>query len=647
MGSLIDVTTAAATRDGDSDDELRAALAEANIPTLLLVVHRLTGDDAWLRPPYVPTPAVGLDDHDSGGLPEDAQGAVRAAAFDAIRAYRDGRLEPAPAPQPGRVAELLAFALAEEVPTDYGPLLAEELGTMSRDVAPPTAGDPRTLDVIVVGAGMAGLNIAVHLDRVGIPYTLLEKNDEVGGTWLENDYPGCGVDTPSHLYSYSFARRHDWQRYFARRDQLEEYFKDVADRYGVRSRIRFGTEVLRAAWDEAASVWHVDVRYADGAEGTLTSRVLVTGVGHFNRPKIPAIPGLDAFPGPCMHTARWDSTVEVAGKRVGVVGTGASAMQLVPALAGTAAQVTVFARGRQWVIPHPNQGREVSWAVQYLLEQVPFYADWYRLRHFWRFGDRLHPALRVDPDWPHQDRSVSEINDRHRRYLTKYIETELEGHPELIAASVPEYPPYARRPLIDHGWFRALRRDDVHLVPSAVREVRGHTVITEDGHEVEVDVLALATGFKTLELLGPMEIVGRSGRTLRETWGDEDARAYLGITVPDFPNLFVLYGPNTTTGHGGSAFLTTEMQVRYVTKLLVAMVERGLADVEVLPEVHERFDDEVTAALDGLVYTHPKVHGYYRNKDGRIIGSSPWEYLEYWERTLEPVLDEYRVRPRS
>ncbi|MBA2346985.1 MAG: monooxygenase, partial [Solirubrobacterales bacterium] len=187
----------------------------------------------------------------------------------------------------------------------------------------------------------------------------------------------------------------------------------------------------------------------------------------------------------------------------------------------------------------------------------------------------------------------------------------------------------------------------VSLVQDAVTEVRGNTVITREGHEVEVDVLALATGFETLQILGPMEIVGRSRRTLRDTWGEEDARAYLGITVPDFPNLFVLYGPNTTTGHGGSAFLTTEMQARYVTRLLVEMVDTGIASVDVRPEVHEAFDQEVTEALNGLVYTHPKVHGYYRNKNGRIIGSNPWEYIEYWRRTLTPDLSEYETRPAA
>jgi 4-hydroxyacetophenone monooxygenase len=321
-------------------------------------------------------------------------------------------------------------------------------------------------------------------------------------------------------------------------------------------------------------------------------------------------------------------------------------MQIVPAMAGDAERVLVFQRGRHWVVPHPNMRRPVSPATQYLLEHVPFYAEWYRLRQFWRFGDRLHPALRVDPDFAAPERAVSETNDRHRRYLVRYIETELEGRPDLIEASIPDYPVYARRPLIDHGWYRTIRRDDVELIQGGVTAVRGSTVVTGDGREFDVDVLVFATGFKTLEMLGPLEVVGRSGRTLRQAWG-EDARAYLGLTVPDFPNLFVLFGPNTNTGHGGSAFLTTEMQVRYVMKMLVAMTERGLASVECRQDVYDDYDAELTAALGKLVYTHPKVHGYYRNSKGRIIGSNPWEYVDYWRRTLTPDLDDFEVSPRE
>jgi len=625
------------------DDELRAALQEANIPTLLLVLAQLTGNDRWLGDPFRPTPTRGLGDHDSAGLPDEVQAEVRDSAYEIVTAWREGRLAPQPLPEPERVAEMLSVALAEDVAPEYGPLLAEEMGIASRDVEFPAKRGGDELSVLVIGAGMSGICIAIKLQQAGIAYTVLEKNPEVGGTWLENIYPGCGVDTPSHLYSFSFARRSDWDGYFAKRGQVHDYFRALVDDHGLRQRIAFGTEVLSARWDDEDACWSVRVRYQDGTEHTLTSRVLISAVGHFNRPSIPPIKGLDTFPGPCMHTAQWDESLDMTGKRVAVVGTGASAMQLVPTLAGTAEKVIVFQRSRQWCVPHPNCGRPVTPAVQYLLANVPFYAAWYRLRHFWRFGDRLHAALQVDPEWPEQHRSINRTNDSHRRFLTGYIESELEGRPDLIELSVPDYPAYGKRPLIDHGWYRTIRRDDVEVIEGSVSEVQGNRILTADGREREVDVLALATGFKTLQLLEPIEIVGRSGRSLRETWGDDDARAYLGISVPDFPNFFILFGPNTSAGHGGSAFLTTEFQVRYVMDLLAQMVRDDIRSVDCRVDVHDAYNAELDDALSRTVWAHPDVTNYYRNASGRIVGTCPWTYIDYWRRTLAADLAGYVV----
>ena len=626
-------------------EDLREALEEAHLPTLLLVLHQLTGEVRWLTDRYAPTRARGMEDHDSAGLPDALQQEIRDAAYTAIASSLGGANGALRLPSPEELPGLLGFALHDEIPVAYAELLAEEFGILPRAVTP--GGDPRAagVDVLVIGAGMAGINIAIELQRAGVPFTVIEKNDAVGGTWLENHYPGCGVDTPSHLYSFSFAQRPDWEKYYAARGQLAQYFDDLAHEYQLFDRITFGSTVVRAEWGEDEARWAVLVRDSNGVEEMLHPRVLVSAVGHFNAPKIPPIAGLETFPGPAMHTARWDHGVETAGKRVAVIGTGASAMQLVPALAGSAATVTVFQGSRQWVIPSPNHGREISPAVRYLLANVPFYRQWYRLWNFWRFGDRVHPALLVDPAYPEAGKglAVSEVNARHRRALERYAFEELGADEELFATCIPDYPPYARRPLFDHGWYRAVSRDDVELVEGRVVEVHGSTLLTADGRAFEADVIALATGFQTLDLLGSVTLAGRSGRTLREQWGEEEARAYLGITVADFPNFFILFGPNTNTGHGGSAFLTTEMQVRYTMKMIAAMIDRQLTSVEVRREVYDAYAAEVDAALARTVYSHSKAHGYYRNKHGRIIGSSPWKYLEYWQRTSDPKLTEYIV----
>lgn len=618
---------------------LRAALEDANIPTLLVVLAHLTADDGWLREPYRPRRGRPLDDNDSAGLSEELQREIRDAAFDAVLAYRGGELTPAELTSE-QVAEMLEVALADEVPREYGPLLAEELGLVSRDVeVPEPSSDFR---VVVIGAGMSGLCAAIKLRAAGIEYTVIEKDSEVGGTWWENAYPGCGVDTPSHLYSFAFAPNTEWSRYFAKRDEVYGYLSRLADEYRVRDDIQFETEVERAEYDELTAKWHIHVS-GPGGDRTLVANVLISAVGMVNRPSVPPIPGLDTFGGPMMHTAEWQKDVSLAGKRVAVVGTGASAMQVVPSIVDEAERVLIFQRSKQWALPHPNYQREVTESVRYLMEVVPFYAGWYRLRAFWNFSDRLHPSLQIDPDWPHSDRSINVVNERHRVFLTDYIKQQLGDRTDLIEDCVPEYPPYGKRPLIDNGWFKTVCRDDVDLITEAVAEVRETSIVTTSGAEYPADVIVLATGFKTLQFLWPMEIIGKSGRTLREQWGSDDARAYLGVTVPDFPNFFILNGPNTNAGHGGSAVIATEFQVRYVMQALGHLIEHELAALEVSEDVFWGYNKELDDALSRCIWVHPGMTTYYRNDAGRVVISSPWKYIDYWQRTVEFRSDDYEA----
>ncbi len=506
---------------------------------------------------------------------------------------------------------------------------------------------PDGFRVIIVGAGMSGICMAVKLEQSGIDYVVLEKDADLGGTWLENVYPGCGVDTPSHFYSFSFAPNAEWSRYFPKRDEVFAYFSKVADDHGVRERIRFRTEVTGADYDEGTATWRVRGRGADGEEFVLDAPVLVTAVGQVNRPFVPPIDGLDTFAGPVMHTARWRPEVDVAGKRVAVIGTGASAMQLVPAIADEAERVLVFQRTKQWAIPHPNYHREIPDGVRYLMERVPLYARWYRLRTFWNFGDRLHEPLQIDPEWPYPDRSINAANDKHRVFLTEHIKRELGERTDLLERCLPDYPPYVKRPLLDNGWFRAVARPDVDLITEPIAEVTTDGVVTASGATHQADVIALATGFKILQFLAPMEIRGTSGRTLREQWGDDDARAYLGIAVPGFPNFFVLNGPNTFAGHGGSAIIATELEARYVLLGLRRLIEADLASLEVREDVFWDYNKELDEALSRMIWSHGKTSTYFRNDAGRIVVNSPWKYIDYWARTRRFEPGEYEEVPKE
>ncbi|MBC3192979.1 NAD(P)/FAD-dependent oxidoreductase [Pseudonocardia sp. C8] len=642
------------------DGELRAALEDANIPTLLLVLAHLTGDRSWLDGPYRPSRTVATNDNDSAGLPEERRREVRERAFDVLTAVRDGALEPGAPPGQDEIVDWLSLSLGETVPPEYGPALAEEGGFVDRSASWPGDEPParrEDLHVVVIGAGEGGVCAAAALKALGIPFTVIERHDRVGGVWLENSYPGAGVDTPSHLYSYSWAQQYGWSRYFAKQPEILEYLRRCARDRGLLEHIRFRTEVTAAVWDDEARNWRVTVRPAAEGDGPaddphageeIRADVVISAVGQLNRPARPDIPGLADFPGPVFHSARWDHEVDLTGKRVAVLGTGASAMQIVPAIAGTPAHTTIFQRSAQWAVPNDNYLRELSPATQLLMDQVPWYAAWYRLRLLWMYQDKLHPTLQIDPDWPHPDRAVNRTNDKHRAFLVKHLMSEIVGHEdELLDKVLPTYPPYGKRILIDNRWFETLRRDDVSLETAGVQEIEGNTLVLADGSRHEADVLVLATGFQSRRMLYPMDVRGRSGRSLREIWGDDDAYAHLGISVPDFPNFFLLYGPNTNLGHGGSVIFHTECQVGYITRLLVRMIESGLDSVEVRADVCTAYNERVDEAHSRMIWTHPGMSTWYRNAAGRVVTNTPWRLIDYWYMTREPDLAEFHVGSRE
>jgi 4-hydroxyacetophenone monooxygenase len=621
--------------------ELEAGVSTANVPTLLMVLVHLTGDRRWLADRYRPTRPKGLGDEDSGGLPDDVQDEIRKAAGTALAGYLAAGSPPPPALAADQLVQMMSFSVDEQVPAEYGPMMAADLKVESGPASVLPA-PPAGLDAIIVGAGPCGLLAAIKFQEAGIPYTLIEREADVGGTWRVNGYPGAAVDTPNDIYSFSFAP-HDWSRFFPGRDELRDYLTELADAYGVREHARLRTEATSATWDEESRTWRVSILNRDGSAGVLSARLLISAVGALNNPKIPPIPGLEHFVGPSFHTARWPEGLDLHGKRVGVIGTGASAMQLVPAIVDEAEMVTVFQRSPQWAAPFEKFRAEVPAPVRRLLSEVPIYRAWYRLRQGWIFNDKVYDSLVKDPDWGDPARSVNAENDGHRRFFTRYIRQEIGDRDDLADKVIPSYPPFGKRMLLDNRWFRAMTREDVFLETGRIREVRADRVVMESGAEHIVDVLVLATGFDAVHFLATLDIRGRSGHTLAETWQGDDAKAYLGMTVPGFPNLFALNGPNTLTGHGGSLLFLAECEMHYVMDLTRQMIENDLTAVECRPEVYGRYNRDVDAQHERMIWTHPGMTTYYRNSHGRVVVNSPWRVVDFWTMTRRADLADYLV----
>jgi 4-hydroxyacetophenone monooxygenase len=630
----------------DEPDVLAAAVAVANIPTLVMTLVQMTGDLHWIEEPYTLARTRGMADNDSGGLTDALQTEVRAAALVAIRAWKAGVPLAIAEPSHALMVRMLGHSMGDTVPEEYGEVLAHELAAgIGPSPAAPVA-VPEGLDVVIVGAGVSGIAAAIKLQGLGIPFTILEKHDNVGGTWFENTYPGAGVDTPSHLYSYSFAPS-DWSQYFAARNEIQSYLEKVADDFGVRQHITFGTEVVSAAYDEATQRWLVRTATDGGSEQTLSAAVVLSCVGAFNPPVIPAIPGLETFQGDWFHTARWPAGLTLDGKKVVIVGNGASAMQVVPAIASQVAELTVFQRSPQWVQPFEKFQQKVPPAMRLLFQEVPLFRAWYRLRLSWIFHDKLYGALQRDPDWADKTTAINAANDGHRAFFTNYIRSQLPGREDLCEQVTPDYPPFGKRMLMDNGWFKTLGLPQVHLVADRVAEVTPDGVVSGAGDYYLADVLVLATGFDVVRFVSSFEVMGRSGRTLRDAWEDDNCRAYLGLAVPDFPNFFTLYGPNTQTGHGGSLIYTVEAQLDYLASLLSQMVEKDVAVVECRSDVYEAYTEQVDAQHERMIWTHPAMSTYYRNDRGRVVAISPFRNVDYWRMTRHGDLNDYDLELRS
>lgn len=475
--------------------------------------------------------------------------------------------------------------------------------------------------VAVVGGGFGGVGTAVMLERAGYrDFTVFEKAERVGGVWQHNTYPGAACDIPSHLYEYSFAPN-SWSRRFSPGPEIRAYVEGVARRFGVLDRIRTGTEVRSARWDEERGRWRLET-----SAGPHEAEVLVAACGQLSVPKVPAIPGLEDFDGPAFHTARWRHDVELAGRRVAVVGTGCSAIQVVPAIQPLVAQLDVYQRSPGWTFP--KNDHEYS-----ALERAAF---------------RRFPALRrldrASVYAFHEFVAAAMTSQRWllplMRIVSKRQIDAAISDPELRRKVTPSDKVGCKRVMLTDDWYPTLAQPNVELVSERIEAVTASGVRTADGAERPADVLVLATGFASHDFVAPMRIAGRGGRTLAEEWG-ELPRAYLGLTVPGFPNMFLLYGPNTNGG-SGSVVNTLECGIGHVLAALRGMEASGAARIEVRREAAATFDRELRAALAKTVW-HSGCGSWYIDENGNDPSNWPWLWSRYRRRTAQLAPGAYEL----
>jgi cation diffusion facilitator CzcD-associated flavoprotein CzcO len=466
------------------------------------------------------------------------------------------------------------------------------------------------VDVLIVGSGFSGICMGARLRQAGIEsFLIIEKADDLGGTWRDNRYPGCACDIPSHLYSLSFAPRTDWHRMYPTQPELWEYLRDVVDSYGLRPKLCFNVAMNSAEWDEANAQWRVKTN--TGA--TIRARVLISGIGALHVPAQPRLPGLETFTGVAFHSATWRSDCDLAGKRVAVVGTGASAIQFVPEIAPKASTLHVFQRTPPWIVPKLD--RPIGPGERRLFRYLPGYRRVFRESLYW-----LHELRALG--FNGNRRIITKIEQIARDHLASQI-----NDPELRVRLTPHYQIGCKRILISNDYYPTLTRPNVELVTDGIAEVLVDAVHTRDGIKRPIDVLIFGTGFEVADVLRTLPVIGRNRQALTDIWRDH-VKSYYGICVNGFPNFFMLLGPNTGLGHN-SVVVMIEAQVRYIISCLVQMRRQRLKLIEVKPEIQQQFFERIQEQLKPTVWQSGGCRSWYQDRDGHNVAIWPGLTVNY------------------
>ena len=626
--------TVAADQKSLNPEELRDQLAKADAGILVAVLAQLTGDAGVVdryagKISFTPDPP-----EQTGSTDPETHTKLVEEVVTALESPRP--TDAVPSDDPELFAAVAPLALGAEVGPEYVGLLLEQGGFhASQSVLPRTAKLPTGFKVVIVGAGIAGMAAALECAAAGIEYEIIDRNDEVGGTWYTAVYPGIGVDTPSAYYSLSRDINGDWSSYYPQGAEYQRYLQSVADKNGLRKRTRFSTEVVALRWVEDRKMWEVNTVGADGTAAVSYANVVVPAAGYLNRPRWPELSGLETFGGVSIHSALWDPELSLRGKKVAIIGAGCTAVQIVDASVDEVEHLTVFQRQPHWVAPRRRLTDDVPEQRRWLNAHVPFYANWNRLKSFWGTADNNYPVIVRDPEWAADHLSISPANDVLLQMCLEYIDRVFGAGSELAKKVTPDFAPYGKRIIRDPGgYYAALARDHVDVESSEPARVNERGIVTQDGRQIDLDVIIYATGYY-LDFLSTVDIEGRNGIKLADVWGDSPS-AYRGGMVPGFPNMFISSAPNYSPGHGAGHNFGVEVMVHYVMECLQLMAERGAQTLEVKPEAFESYVRSIDDAMAQTVWCHtPTAHTYYRS-GGRIVTAFPFRLIEVWQSHRAP-----------
>jgi 4-hydroxyacetophenone monooxygenase len=625
------------------DAFITRAIAQANPNVLRVALYQQTGD------PALANMKVEKKDLRGGALtafilaPEHFD-EVREKAFEYLTTDHPATKA---VPDRAQAEHLMSVFLNRQqtpVEVDFG---YEELSFQeySRDVSWSTSeskGKLEDFNVLIVGAGISGIAAGVQLNRLGIKYRMIDKQAGLGGTWYLNDYPEARVDISTFIYQFKFEKNYPWKSHYATQADLKEYLEHIADKYHVRENISLQTELTDASWNADSKQWDVEIRNVDGSLENASANIVISCSGLFTTPKMPDIKGIETYQGKIFHTTAWDHDYDISNKSIAIIGTGSTGCQLMPGLAKQKCQLTVYQRTPSWITPIKGYTATVSGEKRWLFDTMPAYWNWFVFSTYITEMP-LQELQIIDEEWEAKGGVVNERNDNLRKSLTQYINSKFPDNPDLAAKCIPEYPPLARRLVMDNGWYDALNQENVELITEGIDHFNEKGIVTKDGVKREFDLVVVSAGFQVSKYLWPIKYKGRDGVTPDKLWEKDGARAHLGINMPGFPNFFMFYGPNGN-GRGGGFHSWAEIWSRYVGGLIVNMVEQDYQEVEVRDEVFKAYNDAMDKEDEKLLWKSRGKGGYYVNKHGRSGVNMPWSVHDFYSMVQQPNFNDFDWR---